>query len=213
MRRAIFIPVILAFLLFLVFVLFLFNAIAISFTKLGLSPVETFLIFLSIIIGGYINIPISRRKITVIEDRRLPFPFFYYPPRVAEQVIFINVGGALIPVLLALYFLPKAPLLPTIIATVVITIVSKILARVVPGVGIAMPAFIPPIISAILAYTLAPDNPAPVAFISGVLGTLTGADLLNLGKVRNMGALAISIGGAGVFDGIFLVGIIAALLT
>ncbi|MCL6472025.1 MAG: DUF1614 domain-containing protein [Firmicutes bacterium] len=213
MRRAIFVPVILAFLLFFVFVLFLFNAIAISFTKLGLSPVETFLIFLSIIVGGYINIPISRRKITVIEDRRLPFPFFYYPPRVAEQVIFINVGGALIPVLLALYFLPKAPLLPTIIATVVITAVSKILARVVPGVGIAMPAFIPPIISAILAYTLAPDNPAPVAFISGVLGTLTGADLLNLGKVRNMGALAISIGGAGVFDGIFLVGIIAALLT
>lgn len=213
MVRAIFIPVILALLLFLLFVLFLFNAIAISFTKLGLTPQETFLIFLAIIVGGFVNIPVSRRKIVVVEERRLPFPFFYYPPRVAEQVVFVNVGGALIPTLLSFYFLSMAPPGPTILATLVIIAVSKLLARVVPGVGIAMPAFIPPVVSAILAYLLAPDNPAPVAYISGVLGTLIGADLLNLRKIRELGSLAVSIGGAGVFDGIFLVGIIAALLA
>jgi uncharacterized membrane protein len=54
---------------------------------------------------------------------------------------------------------------------------------------------------------------APVAYIGGTLGTLIGADLLNLPAVRRMPALMLSIGGAGVFDGVFLVGIIAALIA
>lgn len=213
MRRPALIAFIFSLILSLLFVLVLVNAVSISFTKLGLTPEQTFIIFIAIIIGGYINIPISRRRVVLVEERRLPLPFFYYPPRVAEQVIFINVGGALIPALLSLYFLPQAPLPETAIATMIIIIVSKLLARVVPGAGIVMPAFIPPIISAILALILAPENAAPVAYISGVMGTLIGADLLNLGKIRKMGILAASIGGAGVFDGVFLVGILAALLT
>jgi uncharacterized membrane protein len=213
MLGPVFTILILGFLLAILFILFVFNIIAISFTKLGLTPEQTFLVFFFTILGSYMNIPISRRRVVVSEGGRLPSPFFYYPPRVAEQVIFINVGGALIPVALSLYFLPKAPLVPTLIATLIIIVVAKFLARPVPGVGIAMPAFIPPIISAVMALILAPSAPAPVAYISGVLGTLIGADLLNLGKIRELGVLAVSIGGAGVFDGIFLVGIIAALLA
>lgn len=206
-------PIILILILAFVFFLFLFNVIAISFTKLGLTPTQTFFMFLAIIVGGYINIPVSRRKV-VVKGRRgmMPSPFFYYPPRVAEQVIFVNVGGAVIPVALSLYFLPQAPLAPTIIATLLIILLSKLIARPVPGVGIAMPVFIPPVTSALLALLLADRNPAAVAFISGVLGTLIGADLLNLGRIREIG-LTVSIGGAGVFDGIFLVGIMAALLA
>jgi uncharacterized membrane protein len=41
---------------------------------------------------------------------------------------------------------------------------------------------------------------------------LIGADILNLRKINRMGGVA-SIGGAGVFDGIFLVGIVSVLLT
>ncbi|MBI4734050.1 MAG: DUF1614 domain-containing protein [Rubrobacteridae bacterium] len=210
---AILIPILLVFIVTIFFALVFINVIAISFVKLGLTPSQTFFIFLAIIIGGYINVPVSHRRVRVLDERRMPYPFFYYPPRFAEQTIFVNVGGAIIPVLLSLCFLPQAPAIPTLIATGVIIIISKLLARVVPGVGIAMPAFIPPVISAILALLLAPNNAAPVAYISGVLGTLIGADLLNLRKIREIGALSISIGGAGVFDGVFLVGIIAALLT
>ena len=54
---------------------------------------------------------------------------------------------------------------------------------------------------------------APLAYIAGSLGTLIGADLLNLGKVRGLGAPVASIGGAGTFDGVFLVGIVAVLLA
>ncbi|MBD3208233.1 MAG: DUF1614 domain-containing protein, partial [Candidatus Nealsonbacteria bacterium] len=39
-----------------------------------------------------------------------------------------------------------------------------------------------------------------------------GADLLNLRKIMHYGGL-MSIGGAGVFDGVFLVGVISALLS
>jgi uncharacterized membrane protein len=52
-----------------------------------------------------------------------------------------------------------------------------------------------------------------VAYISGTLGTLLGADIFNLPKIKNLNAPVVSIGGAGTFDGIFLTGIIAVLLA
>jgi uncharacterized membrane protein len=52
-----------------------------------------------------------------------------------------------------------------------------------------------------------------IAYVSGTLGTLIGADLLNLHHIAELGAPMASIGGAGTFDGIFLSGIIAALLA
>jgi uncharacterized membrane protein len=42
---------------------------------------------------------------------------------------------------------------------------------------------------------------------------LIGADVLNLGRIIELGAPMISIGGAGTFDGVFLTGIIAGLLA
>jgi uncharacterized membrane protein len=52
-----------------------------------------------------------------------------------------------------------------------------------------------------------------VAYVAGTLGTLIGADLLNLGRVPSLGAPIMSIGGAGTFYGVFLKGIIAALIA
>jgi uncharacterized membrane protein len=54
---------------------------------------------------------------------------------------------------------------------------------------------------------------APLAYIGGSLGTLIGADLVNLGNIRGLGAPVASIGGAGTFDGIFLIGIVAVLIA
>jgi uncharacterized membrane protein len=45
------------------------------------------------------------------------------------------------------------------------------------------------------------------------MGTLVGADLMNLSRVSEFGASMVSIGGAGTFDGVFLTGIIAGLLV
>ena len=54
---------------------------------------------------------------------------------------------------------------------------------------------------------------AAIAYAAGTLGTLIGADLTNLRRIRGLGAPIASIGGAGTWDGIFLTGIVAVLLT
>lgn len=81
------------------------------------------------------------------------------------------------------------------------------------GVGIVLPGLVPPVVAALAA--LAIDEPvAPaLAYVAGVLGTLVGADLLNLPRIRKLGAPVASIGGAGTFDGIFLSGLIAVLIA
>src|SRR5207253_502262 len=91
--------------------------------------------------------------------------------------------------------------------------VCHILAQPVPGLGIALPVFVPPISTAIVALLLSRRDAAPLAYIGGSMGTLIGADLFNLDKVQGLGAPVASIGGAGTFDGIFLTGILAVLLA
>ena len=100
-----------------------------------------------------------------------------------------------------------------LIATAVITAIVHMLAYPVPGVGIAVPVFVAPVATALVALLLARENAAALAYVSGSLGTLIGADLLNLDTVRGLGAPVASIGGAGTFDGIFLTGIMAVLLA
>jgi uncharacterized membrane protein len=198
--------------------LLFFNVATFSFSRLGMSQQGAFLFLTASIIGSLINIPLSRRRIKVYNPQR-GYPFsmflFYYPPVVQEQVIYLNVGGAGLPAVLSLYLLlsGRAPLIPTLLALLVVTIVAKMMARPKPGVGIVMPAFIPPLIAAAAALILSPSGcTAPVAYVAGTMGTLIGADLLNWKTFQSLGGHAVSIGGAGIFDGVFLVGIIAAFL-
>jgi len=193
------------------FFLVFFHIINFGFEKLGFSSEATFLILLLILIGSLVNIPLTRRKRIYVERSHL-FGLFK-KPGIENQGITINLGGAVIPILISAFFLTKVPLESTLIAIILVTIISHHLARVVPGRGIVLPAFIPPILSAVFALILVPGFAAPVAFISGVLGTLIGADILNLNKARKMSIGMLSIGGAGVFDGIFLVGVVSAFLT
>ena len=194
-----------------------FEVVTFSFAELGLSPEAAVILLLLSVVGSVINIPLRRRRVVLREPRRFPFPFsflFYTPPRVRQQTIAINLGGAIIPIGFSLYLLvTKAPLVQTAIATAVVAVVARVIARPRPGRGIVMPLWIPPLLSVALAFLLAPQNGPPVAYISGAMGTLIGADLLNYPSFRKLGGRVLSIGGAGVFDGIFLVGIGAALLA
>jgi uncharacterized membrane protein len=45
------------------------------------------------------------------------------------------------------------------------------------------------------------------------MGTLIGADILRISQIKKLGVPFLSIGGAGVFDGIYLVGIVSVLLA
>jgi uncharacterized membrane protein len=100
-----------------------------------------------------------------------------------------------------------------ILATAIMTVVCYAVATPVRGAGIAIPIFIPPLVACAASCIISLGHAAPLAYVSGSLGTLIGADLLNLPSLRSLGAPVASIGGAGTFDGIFLTGIIAVLLA
>lgn len=131
-----------------------------------------------------------------------------------HTIVAVNVGGALIPAALSLYLLIVHRLfVDGAIAIAIVGGVSHALARPVPGAGIAMPIWVPPIAAAVAALLLAPDAAPALAYAAGSLGTLLGADVANLRRIRELHAPLVSIGGAGTFDGIFLTGILAVLLA
>jgi uncharacterized membrane protein len=129
-------------------------------------------------------------------------------------VLAVNVGGAVIPAVMSTYLVIRYQLwVKAALATAVIAVVIHSMATPVAGLGIAVPIFAPVVTTTILAFILSRDYAAPLAYIGGSMGTLIGADLLNLDKVAGLGAPVASIGGAGTFDGIFLTGILAVLLA
>lgn len=208
----------LLFLFVIPFIIFMMPAVA--FAKLGLSPFVGLAFFWFSLIGSLVNIPIYRRELDYYEEPdeiTTMFNRFFgvrLPSFQQEQVISINLGGAILPGILCLYLLSRVNFGPVFLATTVTTLFSYFLSKPVKGVGIVIPAFIPPIIAAVAAIIFAAQGNAPaVAYISGVLGTLIGADLLRLHQIKSFGVSFLSIGGAGVFDGIFIVGIISVLLA
>ena len=193
---------------------------AVAFAKLGLSPLAGLAFFWFSLMGSLINIPVFRKQLDYYEKPDEVTVFFnrFFGLRIPafqrEQIISLNLGGAILPGLLCLYLLPRVNSGAAILATIVTTTFSYYLSKPVKGVGIVIPAFIPAIIAAIAALIFAEEGNAPaVAYISGVAGTLIGADLLRLNQIKRLGGSFLSIGGAGVFDGIFIVGIISVLLA
>jgi uncharacterized membrane protein len=69
-----------------------------------------------------------------------------------------------------------------------VAVVCHMLAEPVRGLGIALPVFVPPVSTAVVALLLSRRQAAPLAYIGGCLGTLIGADLVNLDKVQGLGA-------------------------
>ena len=209
------------FILAFFFVLLEINVINYAFTTLGLPPELAFAALFVSLIGSYINIPITRVASGGTHPAEVVSSFgvrYRVPVRYASDstVVAINVGGAIVPILICAYLLMQMPsiVVPALIGVAIVTAIVHRFARPIPGLGIATPMLIPPIAAALCGYFLGPpQNRDAVAFISGVLGTLIGADLLNLRNLRDLGAPVASIGGAGTFDGIFLTGIVAVLLA
>lgn len=190
-----------------------------AYMRLGISSRAAFLLLVASLLGSYVNIPVAQLpEQEILSNQEIGFfGMRYVVPTVVDwpgTIIAVNVGGAVIPGLLSLYLLAKHNLWTRgLIATACVALFCHLLAQPVPGVGIAIPMFAPPFITAIVALVIAETNIAAIAYISGSIGTLIGADLLNLDKLQSMGAPVASIGGAGTFDGIFLTGILAVLLA
>ena len=216
-----FLPISLAiFLIFLFLIPFLiFMLPAVAFAKLGFSPVVGLFFFWLCLVGSLINIPVYRSDAEYpVEPDNVTMLFNQFfnvrIPHFQQQTISLNLGGAILPGILSLYLISRVSFQPVFMATVITTICSFLLSKPVKGVGVVIPAFIPPIIAAVAALIFSDKAEAPaVAYISGVMGTLIGADILRLHQIKRHGLSFLSIGGAGVFDGIFIVGIISVLLA
>jgi uncharacterized membrane protein len=185
--------------------------------SMGLTEGALITVLALSLLGSYINIPVAYLPghRTVAAGEITFFGMTYIVPlvrRTHATVLAVNVGGAIIPVCLSIYLLIKHRLFAlAAIGTLLVAAVCHFLAQPVPGFGIALPIFVPIIATAIIAIALSRRRAAPLAYISGSLGTLIGADLLNLGAVQSLGAPVASIGGAGTFDGIFITGLMAVL--
>ena len=184
---------------FMFFVAFVqIGILTVAFDKLGLSAQSAYLLFMTILVGSMINLPL-----------------FDMDGEEGKTRIMVNVGGCVVPVAFSFYLIQHHPLDPAalISAVGVVTLLSWKVSRGLPGIGIGMPVFLAPITAAAVSYLLDAKNAAPLAYISGTLGVLIGSDLLHLKDLKKMGAPFASIGGAGSFDGIFITGIVAALLA
>jgi uncharacterized membrane protein len=203
----------------LLVIMIVVGALRHAYLSLGVSPGTAMLLLLASLIGSYFNIPIAALPPEqVASDKAIEFFGMQYAVPMVENlpgtIIAINVGGAVIPTIMSIYLLAKRRLwVSGAIAIAIVALVLHWLADPVPGVGIAVPVFIPAIVTAVVSLLLSRSDAAPLAYISGSLGTLIGADLTNLDKVAGLGAPVASIGGAGTFDGIFLTGILAVLLA
>ncbi len=203
----------------LLVVMVVVGALRHAYLSLGVSPGTAMLLLLGSLIGSYFNIPVAVLPPERVEsDKVIEFYGMQYTVPVVENlpgtVIAINVGGAVIPTIMSIYLLASRGLwISGAIATAIVALVLHWLADPVPGVGIAVPIFVPAIVTAAISLLLSRRDAAPLAYISGSIGTLIGADLTNMDKVAGLGAPVASIGGAGTFDGIFLTGILAVLLA
>ena len=240
-RRAglIFRPIsILYFIFLLIWLLVLFPLLLVTLRELmvrglGLPPELTMFLFLLSLFGSLINIPlweVVSREPTITFRKISFFGVTWYLPDLGlgarRTLVTLNVGGALVPIIISTYILvylipsrepsPLATYLKLLVVLAVVTLVVQRTSRPIRGLGIATPAFIPPmttVLFTLIFYSLGPmSNPYLIAYTAGTLGTILGADLLNMKKFTSLGAPVVSIGGAGTFDGIYMTGLASVLL-
>ncbi len=195
------------------------DVLSYAYVKMGIAPQYVLAVLFLSLVGSYVNIPIMRfPHVRVLgEQEVIYFGIRYVMPVVRDwpgTVLAINVGGAVVPVLTSMYLLVKNRLwVRGILGTAIVAAICHALAHPVPGMGIALPIFVPPLATTAVALILSQRQVAPLAYISGSLGTLIGADVLNLGTIQGLGTPIASIGGSGTFDGIFVTGLLAVLFA
>jgi uncharacterized membrane protein len=195
-----------------------YGLLTVAFEKLDLSSDSAYLLFITILGGSLINLPLFSMKSEPPNLEEMPpqlRELYRKMPYTGKTIIMANVGGCVVPAAFCLYLLAHHPLniLYVALAVAAVTLLSFKTSRSLPGIGMGMPILLAPLLAALVSVALDPANAPPIAFISGTLGVLIGADLLHLKDIRKMGTPFASIGGAGSFDGIFISGIVAVLLA
>ncbi len=194
------------------------GVLTIAFEKLDLTKNSALLLLITIMGGSMINLPLLSMKSEKpnLDDMPSQLRELYRNiPYTGRTLVMVNIGGCVAPTAFCFYLMAHHPMnfFNVAIAVLAVALLSYKTSRSIPGIGLGMPVFLAPLLAALLSVFLDPQNAAPMAFISGTLGVLIGADLMHFPEIRKMGTPSASIGGAGSFDGIFISGIVAVLLT
>lgn len=134
----------------------------------------------------------------------------------------ISLGGGVIPIILCLYFVwtRRAGVAESSIGIILVAYITYFITRPEEGVGIVadVPLAFAPAVAAGL-YSLSVfwidiRDAAPLAYVSGVLGSIIGADVFHLGEMLSFdapegGTALLSVGGGNIFDMVYLSGIVA----
>lgn len=207
--------------------LILFDVMQTALQRLHLTPLAAGLLVVAMFLGSVVNIPVHRftRDAPQPEVSWGPLGHILFGPHMQqlkhESVIAVNLGGCIIPCLIALWQVPSliqagdALWRLGIVAAVNIAVCYYV-ARPVEGIGIMIPGLVSPLVAVLMTWLLCPEEMeqrVAVAYVAGILGPLVGADLLHLKDITRVPVGTLSIGGAGTFDGIVLSGILAALLA
>ncbi len=134
----------------------------------------------------------------------------------------LSVGGAIIPALICASFLvrKRVGVGEAFIGITIVAYVTYTITRAEEGVGIVadVPLAFAPALAAgmysLSVFWVDINRAARLAYTSGVLGTLIGADVLRLGEMLSFdapseGFAVLSVGGANIFDMVYLTGVIA----
>ena len=141
---------------FFVIVLIL-RSVRYAYESLGVSSNTAIFLLFASLIGSIFNIPIVQlAPEPVVSDRLIDFFGMQYTVPVVTHwrgtVVAVNVGGAVIPTLVSIYLLIKRDLwVKGIVATAIVALVIHWMAEPIPGLGIAVPVFMPVVVTAIVA--------------------------------------------------------------
>ena len=196
----------------------------------GLSWLTATALVILILVCSLVNIPvwkIRRETVRIPHDGTGQLPDVFTPGEdggLWETTIAVNLGGAIIPLALSVYLLYRAILvmngnllyLQVTAATLIVAAIAFVTTRAVVGVGIRAPLFIPGLTALLCGMLLAGDmglSAGVIAFVSGTMGTLLGANIAHLPHVGDLEVPQVSIGGAGTFGAIFIGCILSALIA
>jgi uncharacterized membrane protein len=213
-------------LVILVIPLLFLGLVGAAFTRLGFSWIAALAVVLLMLFGSFVNIPLYRIKRDMIRVDTMELPFAggaFAPPPVWETIVSLNLGGALIPVAVSAYLLSQATALegtailqPVAVGIVIVAAIAWLATRSVPGYGLRAPLFIPGLAALLCGLLLTGGTgllAGVIAFVAGTAGTLLGAGIAQLPRVRDIEVPEISIGGAGMFGAIFLACILSTLIA
>lgn len=133
----------------------------------------------------------------------------------------INLFGFLVPILISFKILYQGRVkkIKGLTGIAIITFFSYELSIYKPSVGVLLTSFyVIPITASLISIIFNSKDLrkiAPLAYVSGSFGVLIGADLLRINQILSFNQpepIGMIIGGAGVLDAIFLVGIISVIM-